>query len=104
MAGPILETWITTELIKSYWHNGQNAPFYYYRDKDQKEIDLLILKDGLLYPLEIKKSASPRREMVKHFRVLEKLGLPIGPGGIICLAEQVLPLSERNQSIPVGLL
>ena len=43
MSGAILETWILGELLKSYWHNGRQAPFYFYRDRDQKEIDLLII-------------------------------------------------------------
>lgn len=104
MSGAILETWILTELLKSYWHQGRRAPFYYYRDKDQKEIDLLIVQDGTLYPLEFKKSASPRKEDVRHFQVLEKLNLPVGPGGIICLTQQALPLTPSAWSIPVAAL
>lgn len=104
MSGAILETWIVTELLKSYRHNGRRAPFYYYRDKDQKEIDLLIVQDGLIYPLEIKKTASPEKKDVRHFQALEKLNLSIGPGGIICLAEQSLPLTSSVQSIPVAAL
>ncbi len=104
MSGPILETWVMGELLKSYWHNGRHAPFYFYRDKDQKEIDLLILQDGTAYPLEIKKSASPEKKDVRHFQVLEKLKMPIGPGGIICLTEQHLPLTPSVQSIPVAAL
>lgn len=104
MSGPILETWIMAELLKGYWHNGRHAPFYFYRDKDQKEIDLLILQDGTAYPLEIKKSASPGKKDVRHFQVLEKLKMPIGPGGVICLTEQSLPLTPSVQSIPVAAL
>jgi predicted AAA+ superfamily ATPase len=104
MSGAILETWILAELLKGYWHNGQRAPFYYYRDKDKKEIDLLIAKDGVLYPLELKKTASPGKQSIRHFRVLEKLKMPIGKGGVICLAEQSLPLSSDINSIPVGVL
>jgi len=104
MSGPILETWIMTELLKNYWHNGRRAPFYFYRDKDQKEIDLLILQDGKAYPLEFKKSASPAKEDVRHFRALERLKMPIGSGGIICLAEQSLPLTPSAQSIPLRAL
>jgi len=104
MSGAILETWILGELLKSYWHNGRHAPFYYYRDKDQKEIDLLIVKDGTAFPLEFKKSASPRKTDVRHFPVLEKLAMPIGPGGVICLVEESLPLSAEVQSIPVSAL
>lgn len=104
MSGPILETWTMTELLKSYWHNGRHAPFYFYRDKDQKEIDLLILQDGKIYPVEFKKSASPTKEDVRHFRALERLKMPIGPGGVICLREQNLPLTSSTQSIPLSAL
>lgn len=104
MSGPILETWIIAELLKSYWHNGRHAPFYFYRDKDQKEIDLLILQDGIAYPLEFKKTASPTKEDVRHFRALEKLKMPVGSGGVICLTEQNLPITPSTQSIPVAAL
>lgn len=104
MSGSILETWIVAELLKSYWHNGRRPPFYYYRDKDQREVDLLLVQDGIIYPLEIKKSASPSREDVRHFAALERLGLPIGPGGLICLAEQSLPLTTSAQSIPAWVI
>ena len=72
MSGAILESWIMAELIKGYLHNGRRAPFYYYRDKDQKEIDLLIFHDGTAYPLEFKKTAFPRKEAIRHFRRIEK--------------------------------
>jgi len=100
MSGPILETWVVTELLKSYWHNGRRPPFYFYRDKDLREIDLLLVQDGVVYPLEIKKTASPSRQDVRHFTTLEKLGLTMGPGGVICLVEQSLPLTGTMQSIP----
>jgi uncharacterized protein len=102
MSGAMLETWIMAELMKGYLHNGRHAPFYYYRDKDRKEIDLLIVQDGMIYPLEFKKTASPRREDVRHFQTLERLGTPVGPGGLICLSAQSLPLTPTSWSIPVA--
>jgi predicted AAA+ superfamily ATPase len=104
MTGAILETWIVIEILKSYWHNGRSAPIYYYRDKDKKEIDLLIIQDGTIYPLEFKKTASPKKEDVRHFSVLEKLKMPIGYGGVICLSEHSLPLTGNTSSIPVAVL
>ena len=59
-------------------HNGLRASFYYYRDTDQKEIDLLIVQDGAVYPLGFKKTALLGKGTVRHFAVLEKLGMPIG--------------------------
>lgn len=102
MSGAILETWIMGELLKGWLHNGHRPPFYFYRDKDQKEIDLLIIQDGTVYPLEFKKTASPDKNDVRHFSVLEKLKMPIGLGGVICLATQALPLNETAWSIPVS--
>ncbi len=104
MSGAILETWVVGELFRSYWHNGRDAPFHYYRDKDQKEIDVLIEVDGMLHPLEIKKTASPSPRDVAHFRTLSRLGTPVGPGGIVCLARDSLPLAPGAVSIPVGAL
>jgi len=104
MSGPILETWIMSELLKSWRHNGRQAPFYFYRDKDQKEVDLLISQDGIVYPLEIKKTASPNRSIARRFKTLEKLNVKVGPGGVICLVTQPLPLSATTWSIPAGLI
>jgi hypothetical protein len=104
MSGPVLETWIIAEVLKSYWHNGLRAPFYFYRDKDQKEIDLLIIRDQTIYPLEIKKSASPKKDDVRHFSTLQRLKIPLGPGGVICLSEHSIPLTESWFSIPVAAL
>jgi predicted AAA+ superfamily ATPase len=104
MSGAILETWMLSELLKSYWHQGRRAPFFYYRDRDGKEIDLLIVQDEMIYPLEFKRTASPSPADIRHFRALEKLKAQVGPGGVVCLAEQSLPLSESTMSIPVGAL
>jgi predicted AAA+ superfamily ATPase len=104
MSGAILETFIFTEILKSYWHNGKQAPLYYYRDKDKKEIDLLIIQDDKIYPLEFKSTASPNRMMVNSFQLLEKLNLSVQKGGIICLADTLLPITAFCDAIPVWLL
>jgi predicted AAA+ superfamily ATPase len=101
MSGAILETWIMGELLKSWLHNGLSAPFYYYRDTDQKEIDLLIMRDGKVYPLEFKKTASPGKGDTRHFSALEKLGMPVGMGAVLCLVQQALPLTENVWCVPV---
>jgi len=104
LSGAILETWVVSELLKSYLHRGKQPPFYYYRDKDKKEIDLLIVRDGTVYPLEIKKTASPTTADVRSFTTLERWGQPVGPGGVICLAQQSLPITGSAVSIPIHLI
>ena len=104
MSGAILETWILMEILKSYVYNGKQAPFYYYRDKDKKEIDLLIVADGQITPIEFKKTASPSNRDVRHFSRLEKLDLPVASGGLVCLSEQSLPLTRNTITIPISWL
>ncbi len=100
MSGAIFETWAVSEMLKSWWHDGKQAPFYYYRDKDQKEIDLLIVRDGRVHPVEIKKTAQPGRDAVRHFSVLANLGLEMGAGAVICLTSQRLPITAQVEAIP----
>jgi predicted AAA+ superfamily ATPase len=104
LSGSIFETYVFSEILKSYWFNGQRAPLYYFRDKDKKEIDLLIVKDDTIYPVEIKKTASPGKEHTKNFQGLRALGKKVGGGAVICLTEAYLPLDETSSALSVGCL
>ena len=100
MAGALFETWVVGEILKSWWHHGREAPLFYYRDRDGREIDLLIQQDGRLYPIEIKRSASAGREAVRHFQALGTLGLPTGPGALVSLVDVRLPLTASIEALP----
>lgn len=93
-AGPILENYCVSEIIKSYSNLGKtNYPIYFYRDKDQREIDIIIEDSGVLYPVEIKNTANPNANMAKNMYVLNKAeGYTIG---LKCILAQV----ERNYLI-----
>jgi len=100
LTGSILETFVFCELLKSYWHNALVPNIYFYRDDDQKEIDFLIEKNGTLYPIEVKKTATPTLKDAKNFDILKKLNKPIGNGAVICLRPSPLPLSENIIAVP----
>jgi len=102
MSGAILETYVISELLKSYWHNNKRALFYFYRDQDMKEIDLLIYKNGTLYPIEVKKSSNPNENDIRHFSTLKRFNLPIGHGAVICLCDRVMPISKDVDAVPTG--
>lgn len=104
MSGAFFETYVVSEIIKSHYNAGKRPPIFYYRDSDQKEIDLIIEQDGMLFPIEIKKSGSPKRDAIKHFSTLEKTGKPLGPGSVICLSSEFLPIDEKNNIVPVWLI
>jgi hypothetical protein len=101
MSGNILETFIFTEILKSYWHNGKRAPLYFYRDKDKKEIDLLIVQDNTVFPIECKKTGFPSKDSYSSFKTLENLKIPIGNGAVICLCDTLIPITQQIQAVPV---
>lgn len=104
MSGAFLETWVVTELIKTWYNQGRRPPLYFYRDKDQQEIDLLVLEDQVVFPFEIKKSAAPGRDAVRQFRALAADGMQVGTGGVLCLCREMIPIDAKNWLVPVGLL
>ncbi|MCF8019385.1 MAG: ATP-binding protein [Vallitaleaceae bacterium] len=104
MSGAFFETFVVSEVIKSYQNLGLQAPICYYRDKDKREIDLIIEQNNTLYPIEIKKSASPKKEAIKHFQVLNKSDVNVGTGAVICMAKDLVPLDKDNWLVPVWLL
>ena len=104
MSGAFFETYVVSEIIKSYYNAGKRPPIFYYRDTDNKEIDLILEQDNILYPIEIKKSGNPKKDAIKHFDVLEKTGKQIGTGNVICLCSDIMPIDKRNYFVPVWLI
>lgn len=116
MSGAFFESYVFSEIYKSYLNAGKEPPIFYYRDKDQKEIDLLLYQNGVLSPIEIKKAASPGKAAVKNFHVLEpaanvssfenldSLKIKIGTGSVICMANDLLPVDKKNWYVPVWLI
>lgn len=106
MWGHIFESFVFAEVLKSYYNDGiVKPPLYYYRDKDKNEIDLLIEDGDMLYPVEIKTSSDPTKAMVKAFRCVANIpGKRMGPGAVICLAKEALPLTEDAWIWPVQLV
>lgn len=98
MNGAFFETFVVSEILKSYRHNGERPLIYWYRDTQQKEIDLLIERDGKLHPIEIKLTSNPNKSMLKHFNILDNQGY----GGLICMRESDIPLTEDVSAIPIG--
>jgi uncharacterized protein len=106
MAGAIFETWVVAEIIKSRLNVGLQEPLFYFRNKDQREVDLLIQSNGLLHPVEIKKTANPGADALAGIKSLHNLGVPLGAGAVVCMVQQPIPLLSQPQVIawPAGLL
>ena len=100
-SGAMLETYAFAEILKSYWHNGDNPNIYFYRDTDQKEIDFVIERNRKLHPIEVKKTSNPNTDDFKAFRNLSVFKKPIGTGAVICLYNRTISLDKNVVSVPV---
>ena len=105
-AGHIFETFVISEIIKSYYNKGIfEPPIFYYRDKNMVEIDLVIMKDRTLYPVEIKKYTNFNVSDMKSFSALNKIkDVKVGKAGIICMNSELTKLKNGNYIIPVNYL
>lgn len=106
MAGAFFESFVISEIIKSYYNRGiVEPPLYFYRDKDMNEIDLVIVEDGTLYPLEMKKHADPQKKDMDAFDIIDNIpGVKRGPGGVICLYDNLVTLKGSDRVIPISYL
>ena len=104
MDGAIFETYVVSEIVKSYYNHGKPINnLYYCRDFDKKEIDLLVVEDNSIYPIEIKKSKSPNHPD-KNFSVLKKFNMNIKPGLVICLTDELIPINKDCWLCPISLI
>lgn len=99
-AGAFFESWCVAEILKSYVNAGETPNFYYYRDKDKNEIDLVIERNGKIYPVEFKKAAAVSKSDVKHFNKLADLKTPLGTGTLISLYPDSILIKDTVKTIP----
>ena len=102
--GAILENYVVSEIRKTYLNNAKECLLWYYRDKDAREIDMVIESDGELHPLEIKRSVNPSESLVKAFEVLDKGSVPRGTGAVICMRTNLSAVSAQNLIVPVWMI
>ena len=117
MSGAFFETWVVSEIYKSYLNAGKRPPLYFYRDSNRKEIDLIIYQNGTVYPVEIKKGSAPQNA-TKNFSVLKPierevsgefdgaahLKTMIGTGAVVCLSSDMIPIDRANWYIPAWIV
>jgi uncharacterized protein len=98
------DNYVIGEIIKEYSNAGLDVRSHlaFYRDSNGKEIDLLIVDNGKIYPIEIKKSANPDKDALKNFSVIDSLDLPRGEGAVICLSSMSYSLDKDNKAIPIS--
>ena len=104
MNGALLENFTVSEIMKSYQNAGLEPYLYFYRDRDAKEIDVVLEGDGKLCPLEIKKTAAPDKRLTRVFSVIDKSPLQLGTGAILCMADHFSALDRENLIVPIWMI
>lgn len=104
MNGAILENYVVAEIRKTYLNCGKDPYMYYYRDKDAREIDIILEHDGVLNPIEIKKSANPGSELIKVFKLLDKSSTKRSKGAVVCMKPELSAIDRENYIIPVWMI
>lgn len=103
-SGHYLENYVVSEMLRNSSYGEKKVNLNFYRDTNQKEIDLVLEMEGQLHPFEIKRAASPDPKAIRAFSLLAKSGKEIGSGGIICMAAKPFPINADNNLVPVNLL
>ncbi len=102
MNGAILENYVVAEIMKTYLNCGKEP--YLYRDKDAKEIDIVLEHDGVLNPIEIKKTSNPGTELIKVFSLLDKSSTPRSKGAVICMKPGLSAIDRDNYIVPIWMI
>ena len=103
-SGHYYENYVIAELLRHYAYGKNKVNLNFYRDNKMKEIDLIIEENGVLHPVEIKKTAAPDKSAIKAFSVLTDAGREIGTGVVICMSDRVLPVHENILMMPSGVI
>ena len=104
MNGAILENYVVSEISKTYLGCGKEPYLYYYRDKDAKEIDIVLEHDGVLNPIEIKKTSNPGTELIKVFHLLDHSSTQRSKGAVICMKPELSAIDRDNYIVPVWVI
>lgn len=103
-SGHYFENYVVGELLRNATYGETNVNMTYYRDTNQKEIDVVIEENGVLHPIEIKKATNPERKIVKAFDVLNASSNELGKGLVICMTDRTFPIDENNYMVPASIL
>ncbi len=104
MSGALLENYTVSEIMKSYQNAGLEPYLYFYRDRDAKEIDVILEGNGKLCPLEIKKTALPDKGMTRVFSVIDRSPLQLGTGAVLCMADKLSAFDSNNLIVPIWMI
>lgn len=102
--GAILENYVVSEVLKTYQNDAKECLLWYYRDKEMHEIDMIIESDGMLHPLEVKRSVNPGSKLIGASDILNKGSVPKGKGALLCMRPTLSAVNSDNYIIPIWMI
>ena len=102
--GVFFENYVVMEFVKYYSCSKERAELSFYSDQNGKEIDLVIEKEGVIHPIEIKLGTLPDKRNIKKFDVFDRTAVKRSRGGIVCMCQKPFPIDENNNYIPCSLI
>lgn len=102
--GAILENYVVSEVLKTYQNDAKEGLLWYYRDKEMHEIDMIIESDGMLHPMEVKRSVNPGSKLIGAFDILNKGSVPKGKGALLCMRPTLSAVNSDNYIIPIWMI
>lgn len=102
--GAILENYVVTEILKTYYNSAKDCLLWYYRDSNANEIDMIMESNGTLHPFEIKRSVNPGSELIRTFSVLDKGSVPRGTGAVVCMRPELSAVNAENFIVPIWMI
>lgn len=103
MQGAFFETYIISEIIKSYIFRGREPSIYYLRDKEGHEVDLVIEDNGLNL-VEIKLSASIKEDFSIGMNYFTKKSDKFVSKSVISLVENKIETQNKVNYIPYTII
>lgn len=104
LMGPLMETWVCSELLKAMAVSDLDCQLFHYRDKDKREVDFILASnDGRATGIEVKAGMTIKREMFSAQEMLIEAG-SIQQGVIVYNGDRVLPFADNLVAVPVGCL
>jgi predicted AAA+ superfamily ATPase len=105
-AGPLVETFVATELRKQLGWADTDAAMYHFRDRSGVEVDLVLeSRDGQVAGIEVKAASTVRAEDLRGLRLLaDRLGSQFAGGVVLYTGRQSVPFGDRLAAVPLSAL
>ena len=103
--GPLLESFVVAEVAKQATWAERPVRLAHYRDRDQREVDLVIERGQDIVAIEVKATATPLRKHARHLEYLrDRVGDRFRAGFVLHTGPQQLRLSDRITALPISTL